>query len=704
MLAVQSTIFCPEGRYCKMTIPHLLLPWQAWKQDLITALDLRTYLALHEMAERRRYVPQTTAHYGPRECQKLFGPTVRLSPVEHSMDALKQTGLVPWSPSALRFPTDPAAVPNLDLSAYTAMRAHVHPKRGWVPFPRRWLRYLVRHGSPGLIASAGYVLQRCFWDPTEGVCAGAVSPEALAACCDFSQRTAARHLATCEHLGWLHWEPRPRRYERAYGRWYVINPTWKAPQPPTAPASRPRRPQQLSLPLPADTGDRARAEASPPPAPAMAASSEQREAGISPLREARTPESVEAEPPAAAQATPEDGDINLSGCEGTSCKILSGCIQRKASNPANCRCSSPPIPFQEIFFKHQTPSTQADPPLITVDPSQAILPLSKPVTGVQSSKENPMRNPSPEKPTPSPETWDTLEARYAHLPADGQAALQTDAEAHLLQQGYQRDFLTSQLILYEVCRLLAAQEGCAAPVAPAASADVAPPPLPVPARPTPTPALGPPTLDNVIPADVQVREDMRRTLELGRQAHQRGWIRWRMPDRLYVVAAALHAGRCGKDNPCGLYRWLLEHPDEGSPMVAPDEPEAHALLKAYDYGIDPQQRKPSPSPASTLPALSKYAWIVREQQRLCTRAGLPVDVCALVRQACPALSGEAQDSIVRELAQYQRSSQQAMALHRLGELGTGEDGLAALSPVAVECAECGEEGPACTCREDGEDG
>ncbi len=677
MLAVQSTIFCPAGRYRKMTIEHLLLPRLAYKQGLITALGTRTGCALHEMDERRRYVPGKTATYRAHECQALLGPAVRVSQAEHAIEALARTGLVHWSPSVLRFPTQPAAVPNLDLSAYTAMRAHMHPKRVWFPMARRMLRYLAREGSPGLIATGLYVALRCFWDPTQGVCAGAVSLEALAACCDFSERTASRHLTTFERLGWLHWDPRPRRYERAYGRWYVINPTWKAPQHPTAPAPRPRRPRQLSLPLPAD-------------------------AGSSPLPEACTPGSVDAEPPAAAQASSEDGCKILSGCEGTSCKILSGCTARNASNPANSHCSSPPIPFQEIFLNHQTPTPQADTTLITLEPSQAILSLSEPVTGVQRSKETPMRDPSPEKPTPSQETWDALEARYANLPADHQAALRADAVARLVQQGHQRDFLIEPVILHDICCLLAAQEGWTAPVAPAASADVAPPPAP--ARPTPAPALGPPTLDNVIPADLQVRETMRRALELGRQAHARGWIRGREPDRLYVVAAALHAGRCGKDNPCGLYRWLLEHPDEGSPMVAPDEPEAHALLKAYEYGIDPQQRKPSPSPASTLPALSKYAWIVREQQRLCTRAGLPVDVCELVRQACPALSGEAQDSIVRELAQYQRAAQQAMALHRLGELGTGEDGLAALSLETLECAACGAAGPACVCREDCEDG
>ncbi len=171
MLAVQSTIFCPAGRYRKMTIEHLLLPRLAYKQGLITALGTRTGCALHEMDERRRYVPGKTATYRAHECQALLGPAVRVSQAEHAIEALARTGLVHWSPSVLRFPTQPAAVPNLDLSAYTAMRAHMHPKRVWFPMARRMLRYLAREGSPGLIATGLYVALRCFWDPTQGVCA-----------------------------------------------------------------------------------------------------------------------------------------------------------------------------------------------------------------------------------------------------------------------------------------------------------------------------------------------------------------------------------------------------------------------------------------------------------------------------------------------------------------------------------------------------
>jgi len=309
-----------------------------------------------------------------------------------------------------------------------------------------------------------------------------------------------------------------------------------------------------------------------------------------------------------------------------------------------------------------------------------------------------MRDPSPEKPTPSPETWDTLEAKYVNLPADHQAALRADAVTRLVQQGHQRDFLIEPVILHDICCLLAAQDGCAAPVAPAASADVAPPPLPVPARPTPTPALGPPTLNNVIPADVQVRENLRRALELGRQAQDRGWIRWREPDRLYVVAAALHAVRCGKDNPCGLYRWLLEHPDQGSPMVAPDEPEAYALLKAYDYGIDPQH-KAQPPPTSEPPALSKDAWCVHELQRELARQGVHSDVLEQLHREDPAYwTDEHCHAIARQLAHYKHALKQGTALRRLGELDSGEDWRASPFPEAVEpCPECGEEGEACLC-------
>jgi len=682
MLTAQSTTFCPEGRYrfdhtepsrtdepparympgprprCGFwypTVEQSLVSWLAYEQGKIPFQVLRGYWYLHELKMQRCEIPPgTRVHYplsnlaqgietGPRQALQV-------------RDALREVGLALWTDDDLQLPTQLNTLPWLDRHRYESMRAHVDRKLCKFPLHRSIGKYVVRKDRPGLLATTLGVALRClrYNGKTKTLrYAGAVSADWIAGLWDISERTAYRHIETLEALRFLTTERRqPQWHKEEFGPWRVVARDWAPPKP-----SPPMLATAISV---ESAGDESTAEASAALAPDP----------TDPL---------------------EDGCTNLSPQACTDLAV----VQDSNHNKDMDLCTTTtPQPLRGKDKHHSEPAPDVAPP--AVPPTSAALASSPPGSGVCCEEG--------EKPQAStrPLGTDALEAAYAAMLPEQQAALRAEAEASLGQQGYKRAFLTAQLILHDICCLLAAQEGYAAPVAPAASADVAPPPAPV--RPTPTPALGPPTLDNVIPADVQVREDVRRALELGRQAQNRGWIRWREPDRLYVVAAALHAGRCGKDNPCGLYRWLLEHPDEGSPMVAPDEPEAHALLKAYDYGIDPQQRKPSPSPASTLPALSKYAWIVREQQRLCTRAGLPVDVCALVRQACPALSGEAQDSIVRELAQYQRSSQQAMALHRLGELGTGEDGLAALSPVAVECAECGEEGPACTCREDGEDG
>ena len=169
-----------------MLVPHLLLPWKAYTQDLIDALALHIYCAAHEIDERRRYTPDRQPHYHPRECLTLLKRRVRLSQIERRIDDLGTVGLMDWSPSALSFPIKPEGkLRGLDLRNDTALSADVHPKRVWVPLARRMLRYLAHEGSPGLIGTVFYVARHCLWNRTEGVCAGAVSPTALAACCDF---------------------------------------------------------------------------------------------------------------------------------------------------------------------------------------------------------------------------------------------------------------------------------------------------------------------------------------------------------------------------------------------------------------------------------------------------------------------------------------------------------------------------------------
>jgi len=111
--APQCTTFCPDGRYRKMASAHLLLPWQAYKQGLITTRGMKVYYALHEMAERRRYTPSTPAHYGVPECHALLGSTLRVSDVEREIDTLcthQPSALEPLD-AAVSYPTRGDAMP-----------------------------------------------------------------------------------------------------------------------------------------------------------------------------------------------------------------------------------------------------------------------------------------------------------------------------------------------------------------------------------------------------------------------------------------------------------------------------------------------------------------------------------------------------------------------------------------------------------------
>lgn len=64
-----------------------------------------------------------------------------------------------------------------------------------------------------------------------------------------------------------------------------------------------------------------------------------------------------------------------------------------------------------------------------------------------------------------------------------------------------------------------------------------------------------PTLKRVLPADLR---DPERVDCLHRQARERGWIKDSECDRLRVFAAATHALRIGRTNPCGLFVAVLK--------------------------------------------------------------------------------------------------------------------------------------------------
>ena len=227
----------PVGRARRMRVTHHLLPpWQAYQAGTIATQDLHLYEFLHEMHERRRYVPHITPRYGLEEARALLGPQVRMKEVERSLDRLQDVGLVEFSPERLRFPEPrlPPVCPALP------------PRCRVVDFPRRLLRYEGRCGSPGLFATTIGVLLRCTPHPEDGTVSGTIPAAWIANVMAMPERSVRRHFHTLQDLGWLCHVPRPHWYERTYGSWYAINLQWVAPLP----ATRATRPTQLPLPLP----------------------------------------------------------------------------------------------------------------------------------------------------------------------------------------------------------------------------------------------------------------------------------------------------------------------------------------------------------------------------------------------------------------------------------------------------------------------
>ncbi len=268
-----------------------------------------------------------------------------------------------------------------------------------------------------------------------------------------------------------------------------------------------------------------------------------------------------------------------------------------------------------------------------------------------------------------------------------------------MQKGYHPDYLTTMLILPEVCHLLAAQAGCA--VAPVPLASAVSPPLSLPPEgPTPTPPPHPrpaaPTLRHILLEDL---EDLVRLLVLFAQAIEHGLIGKAPADRLTFVAMAVHALRVGVDNPCGLFRTLLHDTKLRIVLSDADDHAARVRLNAHDFGIDPQRRAPPPAEASEPPILSDDARFVDLARRVLGQDGWRGDPFIAVKMRYPAWTRERWDQAVCALDQHQRV-RKANRLVPIEDIDMEEHRWTSLGPSdAASCPACGEEGPTCACRD-----
>jgi hypothetical protein len=122
-------------------------------------------------------------------------------------------------------------------------------------------------------------------------------------------------------------------------------------------------------------------------------------------------------------------------------------------------------------------------------------------------------------------------------------------------------------------------------------------------------------------------------MDLHGQAVAKGFITTSEADRLRFVGAAEHALTIGKENPAGLFAWLVRN-GCWRYITQDDEDRANARIKAFLRGPEPLPiasrpgfRTPSAPPTLSSsrpiePGLSEDARIVREIRAAFIRAGL----------------------------------------------------------------------------------
>jgi len=689
----------PAGGFALLTVEQVLLPWLAHQHNRIEPLALRAYFGLREMPERRcQLAPGTRIHYHARELQGLLGPAVRLATAAAAIATLEATGLVRRTEHTLCLLTQPEALQGVDLARYATLRAHVHPLLYRVPVPRRMLRYLVREGSPGLIATTLGVVLRClryYRRDKECRSGGTLSVAWIADCFGIGERTAYRGLATLEALGWLATVPPPPTLRHPAGPWRVVNLAWDLPpaaRPRARAAIRPQSPVQLELfPLAAQIAasdarpsDSAQAPGGDTPAPEDAG------AGVTDSPE---PPAGEGAP---AASTPAAAAVRA---------FIATSLQEAAA-PRASHAGEPEHWPVEAWPEDQAAAgglvyTPAYAPVDAVRQASQAAEITEACEVLAGTATATLEAPAAQ---PASAAAEDLEARYAALPAADQEALWAQARAHLMQQGTPPAFLITPVVLAEVCRRLAKQGGPDAPEAVPHAVEAAPVgahgcknlavvnrqdgknlavPLkeldpkpfqeiqePEPPERRPTGAChsrqspeNKATLRDVQPKDLR---DLGRLLDLRHQAAMRGWVTWNEAGRLNVVAAAVHARRVGQE-PCRLFVALLRD-RRWEVITQEDEDTAHRWLREQAYG---PRRPAMPAAGTPVPAvpLSDDAHFAHLAQQVLRAHGWRDDPFLLVKRQYPEWTRARWEQAQAELTQWRLLQAQANARSQLASLG-----------------------------------
>lgn len=230
----------PDGGYVLIPAMHLLSAYTAHREDFIRLVDLRIWLACHELVARRCGARKgCPARYTTRELAAIL-KTPHESRVTASVKRLVRGGLLSWSASKVEFPEwNGAGIPEA-VSRLRRVAALVANHRRRVPVPRRLIVWLAREGSGAIIATAFGHLLRCLYF-RGGACApsGLCKASWVAEVFDVHPRTVKTARRALVENGWLRTMATPQWVRNRWGQRFAVNLEWRATSASTRVAETP---------------------------------------------------------------------------------------------------------------------------------------------------------------------------------------------------------------------------------------------------------------------------------------------------------------------------------------------------------------------------------------------------------------------------------------------------------------------------------
>ena len=216
----------PAGGYSLIPVIQLAMAWWCYQTGLIKFVDLRAWLACHELQARRcRLKTGEPARFVLAELRSLVGGTEKR--LHASIGRLQAAGLLTWTESAISFGSSPEAIPVAERSGFLSFFEQLPNRERRVPVPRRMVRMLAGGTTRAVLATVLAHLLRCMYFrnggcEARGTCKATWIAEVFGL--GLSRVKAARkHLV---ELGWLLPAESPQWRLNRYGPTMVINLEW----------------------------------------------------------------------------------------------------------------------------------------------------------------------------------------------------------------------------------------------------------------------------------------------------------------------------------------------------------------------------------------------------------------------------------------------------------------------------------------------